>query len=102
MSMPEAIKIYPDEFFQELVPEFLENIWKDIDAVKESIKVKNYQSIMLIGHSIAGCAQSYGFHELSIIGSDMEVAANKSDIKTIKRLAERMETYLSNVEIVYK
>ncbi len=100
--MPEAIKIYPDEFFQELAPEFLENIWKDMDVIKESIKSKNYHSIMLIGHSIAGCAQSYGFHELSVIGADMEMAANKSDIKKIKTLTEKMETYLNSVEIVYK
>lgn len=96
------INIYPDPEISDLIPGFLENRQKDIKAISDALAKKEYDTIRLIGHSMKGCGAGYGFDDLSEMGIALEKAAEKKDTLNIQKELVTLETYLKNVQVVYK
>ncbi len=94
--------VYADPDISDLIPGFLENRQKEIQTISEALIRKEYETIRIIGHSMKGYGAGYGFDEISDIGAAMEKAAEKADTQGIQQEFIRLETYLKNVQVVYK
>jgi len=94
--------IYPDPEISDLIPGFLENRQKDINTISDALAEKEYDTIRLIGHGMKGYGAGYGFDDLSEMGNTLEKAAEKEDTLSIQKELVKLETYLKNVQVVYK
>jgi|GEM_PF-3593974 PAS domain S-box-containing protein len=92
--------VYIDPDIEELIPEFLDNIRKNTDEIKELLANDDLEAIRVIGHSMKGSGGSYGFDEITRIGRAIEEAAKAGNKADIERLNEELIEYLSKVKVV--
>ena len=55
-----------------------------------------------IGHSLWGTGSSYGFDGIGSLGEEIERAARAGDIEALRKLAERLDSYLARVRPVFE
>lgn len=95
-------KIEIDKDLKPIIPQFISNRENDIKEVKNYLKEDNYEEIEVIGHSMKGSGGGYGFEEITKIGEMIEKAAKDGKEGEITRQIKKLNTYLEEVEIVYK
>jgi HPt (histidine-containing phosphotransfer) domain-containing protein len=94
--------VFVDEDLQDLIPGYLENRLKDMEAIQEYLAQGDYEAIRSIGHKMKGSGGGYGFDEITNIGRAMEEAAKIGDREEIQKQTEALKTYLDHIEIVYQ
>ena len=99
-SMRERISIDPE--IKELIPGFLENRQKDIQALSIAVESGDFEGIGFLGHSMKGSGGGYGFQKITDLGRSLEEAANAENQDEIRELVEELAAYLENVECVYE
>jgi len=97
-----SIKVFVDRDVIALIPEFLENRRKDTSRIKRALEQKDFNYIKSIGHNMKGSGGSYGLVMVSEIGKQIEEAAKQENTEAVKWLAEKMNDYLDNIEIIEK
>ena len=95
-----TVTIDPD--LEPLIPGFLENRQKDVQALTEALNSQAYDTVRSIGHSLKGVGGGYGFAEISEIGAGLEAAAKSQDPADIQAKIDSLQEYLANVEVVYQ
>jgi HPt (histidine-containing phosphotransfer) domain-containing protein len=98
----EKIVIHADDDIKELIPGFIENRHRDVKTIIYALEYGDYETIMLLGHSMRGSGRGYGFNEITNIGKFIEMAAKEKNSEDIKRWLGELSSYLDRVEIVYK
>jgi HPt (histidine-containing phosphotransfer) domain-containing protein len=94
-----VVRIDPD--LRDLVPVFMTHKREDLRAIVVAIARADYEALSRLGHRIRGEGGSYGFEELTEIGTALEIAAKARDLAAIRKSAQELTTYLDSVEIVY-
>ena len=100
--MNNKVTVTIDADLEPLIPGFLENRQKDIQALTEALNDQAYQTVQSIGHSLKGVGGGYGFAEISEIGAGLEAAAKSQDSADIQAKIESLQDYLANLEVVYQ
>ncbi|MFH2133156.1 MAG: Hpt domain-containing protein, partial [bacterium] len=85
----------------DLIPGFLENRRKDIETVRERLAENDFETILLLGHSMKGNGAGYGFDELTEIGREMEQAARDKQPDAIRKTLANLVAYLENLDVVF-
>jgi HPt (histidine-containing phosphotransfer) domain-containing protein len=91
-----------DAELEELIPLFLENTRKELDAMKASLDSEDFETLRRLGHSTKGAAFGYGFEGMGNIGLQIEDAAKAGSTSQAKVLVEELANYIDSVEIVYE
>ncbi len=91
--------VYVDEELADLIPEFLENRRRDVEAIARLVQAGNYEELTRLGHTMKGTGGGYGFTEISEIGRGIEEASARGDRETITTLCERLAAYLAAVTV---
>jgi HPt (histidine-containing phosphotransfer) domain-containing protein len=91
-----------DEDLQDLIPGYLDNRLKDIDALLASLDQGDYETIRSIGHKMKGSGGGYGFDGITDIGRAIEEAAKNGHREEIQAQTEALKIYLERLEIVYQ
>lgn len=107
MQMPDTksplrITVAVDRDLEEIVPTFLANRVKDVETLRASLSLQDFETIRLLGHRLKGDGGGYGFPAMSEIGGSMESAAWRHDRPAIERLIAQLEDYLARLTIVYR
>lgn len=100
--MDSKFDVFIDEDLQDIVPGYLTNRNNELIELKKLLESKDLEGVKNIGHKLAGNAGGYGFDELGVFGRTMEDAAVNSDWNIIEECIEKIEHYISNVNVVYK
>ena len=100
--MSEKIIVYVDADLEELVPEFIENRYEDIEKINECLDSNEIDEIKRLGHSMKGSGGGYGFHEITTLGGELEQAAMRGDKDEIDELNKKLAQYLKVVKVVYQ
>ena len=100
--MSEKIIVYVDADLEELVPEFIENRYEDIEKINECLDSNEIDEIQRLGHSMKGSGGGYGFHEITDLGGELEQAAVRGDKDKIDELNKKLAQYLKVVKVVYQ
>lgn len=95
-----GIVVKIDEDLFDLVPGYLKNREQDIESLRESLAMGDFEAIRIKGHSMKGSGGGYGFDEISKIGGLIEKAAKENDGVAIGELISRLADYLAKVEVV--
>ena len=88
--------------FQELIPEFIENRRRELQALRAALAAGRYDQLGELGHRMRGIGTSYGFARVSSLGEEIEDQARSADREGLAaRIAEYAE-YLERVKVVYE
>ncbi|WP_447599019.1 Hpt domain-containing protein [Nitrospira sp. Nam80] len=98
----EALIVYIDPDLEEIVPGFLNNRRKDVKILDGCIEKEQWDTIRLLGHRMKGDGGGYGFETISAIGHDLEQAALRRDLLTIRERTLHLTQFLSRVRVVYR
>jgi HPt (histidine-containing phosphotransfer) domain-containing protein len=94
-------QVQVEKEIKDLIPGFMANRKKDLISIQNYIDAANCDEISKIAHKIKGSSGGYGFHELSKVGAQMEEAAKKKDLDTIKNLFPSMKEMVESVDIQF-
>ncbi len=88
----------PDGLGQ-LIPEYLEERRKEAPELLGLLAVADFEGLERAAHKLKGSGGSYGFPDLSQIGSDLEQAAKSSDIQACRGSLAALDNYLRRVRL---
>ncbi len=101
-AAPQRITVTIDRDLEEIVPTFLANRTRDLETLRTSVSVQDYETIRVLGHRLKGDGGGYGFPALSEMGGAMELAAGRHDQPAIERIIAQLQDYLARVTVVYR
>ena len=97
-----GITVSIDPGLEEIVPGFLENRQRDVQALETALQQNNLAQIRIIGHRMKGDGGGYGFDAISSIGAALEQAAAREDRSAIRRHTAELIDFLARVTVVYR
>lgn len=98
--MGDKIKVEIDPDLIDLIPGYLENRQKDIEAIKQGLAESDYETIRTLGHRMKGSGGGYGFQRISEIGKQIEEAAVAGRNEEVNDQLNELQDYLAKVEPV--
>ena len=96
----ESIVVRVDEDLIELIPQYLGNRRKDIEAVSRALGDEDYESISTLGHTMKGSGGGFGFDLIGDIGSGLEEAAKGHDAARIRQWLDKLQDFLNRVHVI--
>ncbi len=100
-NKPRKILVRVDPDLEDIVPEFLEDSWKELEELTRALQTKDYERIRFLGHSMKGVGD-FGFDYMRSIGASLELSAEGMQLEEAERLVEELSTYLESVEVVFE
>ena len=98
----ERITVRIDLDLQDIVPVFLANRQKDLQALRSALAEHDFDAIRVLGHRMKGDGGGYGFERVTEIGGMMELAASQRDHPAIERHTVELEDFLTRVTVIYR
>jgi len=94
----ERIRLTVEPSLRELVPGFLANRRKDLEAIGRALHSGNLEAIRAVGHNIRCFSRVYGFDDLTALGEELQQAAADASTLRIVHAQSRLADYLSRVD----
>ena len=96
----EAVVVRVNKVIADLVPGYLEARRNELLEIQDRISRGDLATLRVIGHRLKGSGEGYGFREITLLGAQMEDAAEAGDLHIIREVAARLEEYVSVVSFV--
>ena len=87
---------------EDLIPVFLKNRAKELDALRAAVEAANFEQLRQLGHRMKGVGSSYGFALVSSLGKRIEDAALVPDVAMLKACVDEYADHLGRVRVVYE
>ncbi len=71
---------------QEMKTTYLQRRRTDIEKCRSALSMGEFDLIARVGHKMKGNAETFGFHSLETIGTELEKAAEENDPANISQL----------------
>jgi HPt (histidine-containing phosphotransfer) domain-containing protein len=97
-----AYKVKVDKNLEDLIPTFMSNRKKELEALRVALAASDFERLRLLGHRMRGVGNSYGFDEVTDIGKQIEAGARSGDKAGLEKHIAQYGDYLSRVEIAYE
>jgi hypothetical protein len=95
----DKIQLSVEPALRELVPGFLANRRKDVEAIGRALGSGNLEAIRVVGHNIRCFSSVYGFDDLTAIGEEIQRAAAEASTLRIAHARAHLAEYLSRVDV---
>src|SRR4029450_2297339 len=69
------VRVRGDSGLAELVPGFLENRRRDVEAIAAALAHADYENVRILGHNMKGSGAGYGLNRITEIGASLGQAA---------------------------
>jgi HPt (histidine-containing phosphotransfer) domain-containing protein len=86
-----------DAGLAKLVPSFLENRRRDLEAIASALARSDYDNVRILGHNMKGSGAGYGFDRITEIGASLEQAAGRREPEAIRARAAELCRYLDGL-----
>jgi HPt (histidine-containing phosphotransfer) domain-containing protein len=100
MSDAPIVKVSKD--IQDLVPAFMANRHKEVDALRAALEANDLETLRRLAHRMRGVGASYGFPHVSVIGKAIEDGVRRQDRVGLAAQINVYRDYLARVEIAYE
>lgn len=97
----DKIMVEIDSDLQDLIPGYMQNKQNEITSIAEALLADDFETIRIISHNMKGNGSAYGFEKITEIAKEMELAAKHALGSEISKGITDLQTYLSQIEIVY-
>jgi HPt (histidine-containing phosphotransfer) domain-containing protein len=98
--MEERIRVRVDPDIADLVPGYLANRERDVEAGRAALASEDFEALRVMGHGMKGSGGGYGFDRITAIGQEMEAAAIARDGEAVGQCIEALAEYLGRVDLV--
>jgi hypothetical protein len=95
----ERIRLAVEPALRELVPGFLANRRKDLEAIGRALHSGNMDAIGVVGHNIRCFSRVYGFDDLTALGEELQKAATERSTLRVVHAQAQLADYLSRVDL---
>ncbi len=89
-----------EEDLREMAAEYLEKRRAEMPEWEALAAAKDIPTLTSHGHRMKGVGESYGFPELTRLGSELEVAGKAGDAAKAAEIITKIKDYVMNVEIL--
>lgn len=97
--MTDKIRLSVEPALRELVPGFLANRRKDLEAIARALHSGNLEAIRAVGHNIRCFSRVYGFDDLTALGEEIQQAATEQSTLRIVHAQTQLADYLSRIDV---
>ncbi|MFA5843942.1 MAG: Hpt domain-containing protein [Coriobacteriia bacterium] len=98
---PAPAVVHVDDSIAPLVPRYLARRADDAHAMRDALDSGDLMTARTIGHKMRGSGGGYGFDYLTDLGAEVEAAAVRGDLVTLRECVSALEEYLSHVRVEY-
>jgi HPt (histidine-containing phosphotransfer) domain-containing protein len=98
--MTEPIRLSVEPALKALLPGFLANRRKDLEAINRALSSGNLEAIRVVGHNIRCFSRVYGFEDLTALGAEIQQAAAEQSTLRIAHAQNQLADYLSRIEFI--
>jgi PAS domain S-box-containing protein len=98
----EKIVISVERDLEDLIPGFLANRAKDVEAIKKALDDRDYDKIRILGHSMKGAGGGYGFEYITQTGKALENAAKENNPEKVLQAMKDLSAFLERVHVVFE
>lgn len=95
----EPIRISVEPSLRVLVPGFLDNRRRDLEALGRALGSGDLRAMREVGQNIRCFSRVLGIEALTQLGEEIQAAAEEAATLRIARLHERLADYLARVQI---
>ena len=88
-----------DESGRQLLRRYLDRRDKDLSRMKEALTREDYDLIRRIGHNLRGSGAAYDLVRISILGEQIELAAQNHAAHDLEETITLLEGFLASVSI---
>jgi hypothetical protein len=96
------VRVRVDSSLAELVPGFLENRRRDVEAIAAALAHADYENVRILGHNMKGSGAGYGLNRITEIGASLEQAAGRREPEEISARAAELARYLDGLHVEYE
>jgi PAS domain S-box-containing protein len=100
-KIKEMLTVHVDPDLRDILPQFMENTRKDIDAIATALSQEDRETVRRISHSMKSYGIGYGFEFISKMGKAMEATAMNDQLQSIDELLTELKNYLDKVTVAY-
>ena len=86
---------------KDLMPDYVQNRHHDAAEIVDALRRKDFEDVRLIGHTMAGSSEAYGFARLTRLGRELEQAARQHAAEDVGRHVDELRRYLRSLKLVY-
>ncbi len=90
-----------DEEMEDLIPEYLESIKREIDVLQKALTSKEFEKIVTMGHKLKGSGGGYGFDYISECGSKIEQMAKDRQGDAVQNWIKKLDYFLKHIDVRY-
>ena len=83
----------------DLIRDYLASRKKDVERIAAALARRDFTAIRAIGHNMRGSGRIFGFSRLTVMGTELQNAADASDCEAIARLQGRIASYVTRAEM---
>ena len=91
----ESLVVHVEALLEELVPGYLEDRKKDVEAIVAACGHGDYDTLWVLGHDMKGSRGGYGFDPISDIGRSLEHSASEQNLEEVRNLVGELAIYQS-------
>lgn len=88
-----------DDAERQLLMRYLDRKQTDLANIEKAIAGKDYEEARRIGHNLAGSGAAYGFIRVSVLGRQIEAAAQQRSATGLADAVAQLRVFLSSVVI---
>lgn len=96
----DSIVVKVNKVIADLVPGYLEARRNELEEIWERIGQADLDTLRVIGHRLRGSGEGYGFREITLLGAQIEDAAQAGQLHVVREAAARLEEYVAVVSYV--
>jgi CheY-like chemotaxis protein len=96
------VHVRVDAGLAELIPGFLENRRKDVEAIAAALACADYEHVRILGHNMKGSGAGYGLDRITEIGASLEQAAGRREPEEIRARAAELARYVAALHVDYE
>lgn len=80
---------------EEIQARYMERRKKDLETCLLSLEKKNFNEIEKVGHQLKGNGLTFGYSELSSIGTHLEQAASKRNMTELEKALKDFSSWVN-------
>lgn len=86
---------------EDILPLFLDTVTKNIAAIHVALQTGDFETVRTLGHRMKGAGGGYGFHRVTELGREIEMAAKESNVDRCRTLNDELSQYMADTEVVF-
>ena len=88
-----------DPFARRLLTQYLDRRRADLARLRDALEASDFGSIEISGHNLSGSGAAYGLEPISLLGADLEQAAQSRQVDRIREVLDQLERFVAGVTV---